>query len=600
MTVATTAKRSKALQHRSPGRAGPVLSLAFILALGSFGLLPQVRDNPALMRAFAGATGLLMAAWGLVWTRRPSQAANVRVVLRPQHYLQAIAHASIFVYWGLYWDPILDAVPLIAGQIVFAYALDTLLVWWRRDTYMLGFGPFPIVFSTNLFLRFRDDWFYLQFVMIGVGFLAKEFIRWNKDGRRVHIFNPSSFPLALASLLLILTGTSHLTWGEEIATTLFQPPHIFLFIFLVALPGQYLFGVTTMTLSAVLTTYAFGLAYFAVTGTYFFIDNYIPIAVFLGMHLLFTDPSTSPRSELGRIIYGAIYGVSVVALYWLLARIGAPTFYDKLLQVPLMNLLVRFIDRNAQTRLAWLDPARLGRRLTPMRRNLLYTSLWVLVFAGMTAAHGVGDYHPGHDVRFWEQACREGRRAGCTILGRIETRYCSLGAGWACNEVGILMAEGRLEDNSQSMDAFARACGLGFAAGCQNRQLPPAETRARHDDPRLSDFVLILREGKGPLPDQSPADTFARGCRKGWVAGCGELGGLYLMGNGVPQDRLRASALLQEACDGGHPASCTNLALMYDLGDGIARDQARSRALLRKACDLGLTDACRWLADRGK
>ena len=75
-----------------------------------------------------------------------------------------------------------------------------LLSWSRRDTYTLGFGPFPIIFSTNLFLWFRQDWFYLQFVMIAVGFAAKEFIRWNKDGRQTHIFNPSSFTLTIFSL----------------------------------------------------------------------------------------------------------------------------------------------------------------------------------------------------------------------------------------------------------------------------------------------------------------------------------------------------------------------------------------------------------------
>ena len=66
-----------------------------------------------------------------------------------------------------------------------------------------------------------------------------------------------------------------------------------------ALPGQFLFGVTTMTMPAVLTTYLFGLCYYALTGTYYFFDSYVPIAVFLGMHLLFTDPSTAPRTDLG-------------------------------------------------------------------------------------------------------------------------------------------------------------------------------------------------------------------------------------------------------------------------------------------------------------
>jgi len=48
---------------------------------------------------------------------------------------------------------------LLAAQLAFAYAFDMLLSWSRRDSYGLGFGPFPIIFSTNLFLWFRDDWF---------------------------------------------------------------------------------------------------------------------------------------------------------------------------------------------------------------------------------------------------------------------------------------------------------------------------------------------------------------------------------------------------------------------------------------------------------
>ena len=65
-----------------------------------------------------------------------------------------------------------------------------------------------------------------------------------------------------------------------------------------SLPGQFLFGVTTITLPAVVTLYAWGWAYYALTGVYFQFQAYILIAVFLAMHLLITDPSTSPRTEL--------------------------------------------------------------------------------------------------------------------------------------------------------------------------------------------------------------------------------------------------------------------------------------------------------------
>ena len=91
-----------------------------------------------------------------------------RSVWRPgkQHYLQACAQVSILLYWGWYWREVYDAAPLIAAQLLFAYAFDMLLGWSRRDNYTLGFGPFPVIFSINLFLWFKPDWFYLQFLMV--------------------------------------------------------------------------------------------------------------------------------------------------------------------------------------------------------------------------------------------------------------------------------------------------------------------------------------------------------------------------------------------------------------------------------------------------
>ena len=84
----------------------------------------------------------------------------------------------------------------------------------------------------------------------------------------------------------------------------------------------------------------------------------MPIAVFLGMHLLFTDPATSPRTELGRILYGVLYGLTAVLLYDLLLSANTPGFYDKLLQVPLLNLSVKLLDRLARSPLLTADSIR--------------------------------------------------------------------------------------------------------------------------------------------------------------------------------------------------------------------------------------------------
>ncbi len=309
---------------RPDGKRALLLPLAFTLGLAGLALLPPVRQNPRVLITFLGAAAAL-SAWNailFVWARRSGRMLTVDVVLRKQHYLQACAQGSVLLYWGWYWPQVYASAYLIVAQLIFAYAFDMLLCWSRRNTYTLGFAPFPIIFSINLFLWFKPDWFYFQFAMVVLGLAAKELIRWNREGRSVHIFNPSSFPLAVFSLILIATHASDLTWGKNIASTQFYPPHMYLMLFLISLPGQFFFGVTSMTMSAVVSMYLFGRIYFAVTGVYFFYDSYIPIAVFLGMHLLFNDPSTSPRTELGRIIYGALYGLSTVALYGLLGKAG--------------------------------------------------------------------------------------------------------------------------------------------------------------------------------------------------------------------------------------------------------------------------------------
>ena len=226
--------------------------------------LPAVTRSTHLRWVFVGVAASLAVWNGLLFARSRGQrrVLTVDVVLRPQHYVQACAQGALLLYWGWYWREVYDSAHLLVAQLLFAYAFDILLTWSRRDSYTFGFSPFPVIFSINLFLWFKADWFYLQFLMIAVGFAAKELLRWEKDGRRVHVFNPSSFPLGLFSLALIVTGTTDVTWGAEIATTLNDAPHIYLMIFLVSVPGQLLFGVTTMTVSAVVTLYAFGLGYF--------------------------------------------------------------------------------------------------------------------------------------------------------------------------------------------------------------------------------------------------------------------------------------------------------------------------------------------------
>ena len=198
-----------------------LLPLGFALGLAGLAFLAPVRQNPKALAAFLGAAAVLFM-WNvavLVWSRRAGRTLTLDVVLRKQHYLQACAQGSVLLYWGWYWPPVYAFAPFILAQLVFAYAFDMLLSWSRRDTYTLGLGPFPVIFSINLFLWFRPDWFYLQLAMVALGLAAKELIHWRQDGlnnagRRRHIFNPSSFPLAVFSLVLLAAGKSGITWAR--------------------------------------------------------------------------------------------------------------------------------------------------------------------------------------------------------------------------------------------------------------------------------------------------------------------------------------------------------------------------------------------------
>lgn len=486
------------------------------MALAALSFFPPVLQNSHLPWAMSGAAVVLVAWHGLLLASPSRRFRGLRVWadFRPQHYVQAGAQGAVLLYWGWYWPGVYDVGHLLAAQLLFAYAFDCLLCWTRRGTYVLGFAPVPVILSINLFVWFKADWFYLQFLLIAVGLVVKEFCRWEKDGQRVHIFNPSSLPLALFSLGLIITGTSDLTWGQEIATTLNNPPQIYLFIFLVSLPGQLLFGVATMTLSAVVTIYLFGLAYLAVSGTYYFVDAYVPVSVFLGMHLLFTDPSTSPRTELGRVLFGALYACCVIGLYGILGAVGAPRFYDKLLAVPIMNLLIQFIDRGVSK----CPIGRFNLRWPGGRwRNLASVGLWTLVFVGLSSLQGLGDTHRGQWVSFWQEACADNRPNGCRHFGVLASTYCDNGSGWACNAYGLLLEPDRRPELAAA--AFRRACDLGSSAGCANldpdRVIDPVVAM-----PTLADYAIVLRYPKRRQPQATPLETYQLACAQGFADGC--------------------------------------------------------------------------------
>ena len=509
-------QQTPSLGAATPGHrvfAAPVV-LTLLLALLS--LVPRVQATPALLYSFWAAAAVLAAWQGALFLqlRRRSVPRTLTVVLRPQHYLQALVQVSVFLYWGWYWRPVYDHAWLLVAQLVFAYAFDMLLAWSRRERYVLGFGPFPIIFSTNLFLWFRDDWFYLQFLMLAVGFMGKEFVRWERDGKLTHIFNPSAFSLGLFSIVLILTGTTDLTWGEDIASTLTLAPNIYLFLFGVGLVVMYFFSITLVAGSAAVALFGLSALHSALTGVPYFLDSEIPTAVFLGLHLLVTDPSTSPRTPSAKAVFGVLYGVGVFALYWILGQLGVPTFYDKLLCVPLLNLSVQGIDRLVQRR-----PTGTAREWSFAHSNLTHMAVWAMFFGAMTVMGATDGRHIGDSLPFWEQACADGQGNACERLLQLEASYCNDNSGWACNELGVHFGQGLIVsgDSDLSLGYFSRACELRLQAACFNLL---DTNRVNRSDPQALDLRLLLREGGHNLMEMPEPDLYARACAHDWIFAC--------------------------------------------------------------------------------
>lgn len=596
-------------------RRGAYLPIIFIVAIASISLLPRIALHDTLWLVHFAVVGVLLAWYlGLYWRdREKSDALNFRMRLSAPHYVQACLHFSIYVYWGLYWELVSHNGLLLISQILFAFAFEALLNWSRGKEWRLGFGPFPIIFSTNLFLTFKDDWFIYQFVLIAVGFLAKEFIVWKRDGIRTHIFNPSAFALFLFAIVLISTGQSDKTWVSQLSATLdtrlIDPEsHPYLFLFALGLIAQFLFQVTLVTLASATMLFVLVSSYGAITGTFWFVDTGIPIAVFLGLHLLITDPATSPRNAYGRFLFGAIYGTGVFVLYGLLDYFGEPLAYDKLLFVPLLNLLVIPLDRAGMF---------LGKMFNLLREkfhllentafvqwNLIHMAIWIGLFSWMYIGEFIESDHPGRQISHWEDSCVQDRPNSCSNLAETLKSRCTQGALNRCSELSDLYE--RKPDLATSLDKliwYGVACDVGAKPECDlykrnltkdiNNELLES---CRSGDSAMSCYVIGSSYFKGinrGSRDRDKAyDYIIRGCELGLGQSCAVAGIMYQFGVSVEKDLGEAVGFHKKACARSFTPSCVTLSELYATPTLSISDEALGNWYRAKACAIGASPLC--------
>ena len=140
----------------------------------------------------------------------------------------------------------------------------------------------------------------------------------------------------------------------------------------------------------------------------------------------------------------------------------------------------------------------------------------------MTAAHGVGDRHPGQWIPFWQRACQQDRAYACRYLAQLHSTYCRAASGWACNELGILQAEKEM-DRPAALASMQRGCELGFEPACVNVTTPMSGVPWATGSPPPEELPVLLRGSKGPITDRSFASLYARACDQGWPDTCGHV-----------------------------------------------------------------------------
>jgi len=151
--------------------------------------LPRVQQNENLDYTFWFISLIFLLFYFLVLFQISKNKTQPRfkIAIYPSHYVQAIVQFGVYSYWGWVVNKVYLQMPLIFAQIVFLYIMGALISWLRGREWYLGFGIFPIIFSTNLFLWFKDDVFYLPFAMITVVRLQKNLLLGKRRVSYSHI-----------------------------------------------------------------------------------------------------------------------------------------------------------------------------------------------------------------------------------------------------------------------------------------------------------------------------------------------------------------------------------------------------------------------------
>ncbi len=282
---------------------------------------------------------------------------------RITHLLPVALQLTLFSYWALYWPELRVFAVDIVLQLLFALVFDLLLQWRRYGELRPSFGLLPIVLSANLVVIFGVGERLPHFAIIAIALLSKELLV--RDGR--HIFNPSGLAVSIIGLCeLAFAGFP----SGDIAHEFGALPNMTELVLIVAVVVQLKVRVVFITLGATVT-----LMLYTYVGNSFH-PMWAPVTLVIA--LFATDPATTPRSSLGKLLFGLALGLLMGIFGDILTAMGHSDFYGKVLAVPVANVFTPWFERWGQ-RLETVRPL----QLLSSRYNRWHVLAWAILVAAL-------------------------------------------------------------------------------------------------------------------------------------------------------------------------------------------------------------------------
>lgn len=151
--------------------------------------------------------------------------------------------------------------------------------------------------------------------------------------------------------------------------------------------------------------------------------------------------------------------------------------------------------------------------------------------------------------KFYKKACDSGYGKGCFYLGNL-----------------YAFGHGVKKSDSKAKEFYESSCDSGYVHGCV--------------------FVGTVYKGEAK-------EFYEKACNAGSKEGCVLLGYLYVFGQGVKQNYVKANEIFRKACYSSNGYWCIPLGSSYEYGQGVIRNYLKAKALYKMACDGGVVNGCK-------